>query len=64
MTRRIKVRSDAKMVTLQGELVRNEGEPVELCGIATTDPGVVQWVKLDDVRELLIAVADLSEVAS
>lgn len=62
--RRVKVRSDRKMVTLQGQLVRHDGEPVELFGVATTDPGNVQAVKFDDGRELLIAVSDLSEVAS
>lgn len=59
---RVKVRSDRKMVTLQGQPVHHDGEPVELFGVATTDPGNVQAVKFDDGRELLVAVRDMELV--
>jgi len=59
---RVKVMSNRKMVTLQGQPVHHDGEPVELFGVATTDPGNVQAVRFDDGRELLVAVRDMEFV--
>lgn len=59
---RVKVRSDRKMVTLQGQPVHHDGEPVELFGVATTGAGNIQAVKFDDGRELLVAVRDMELV--
>lgn len=58
----IRVLSTHKMVTLQGDVVRHEGEPVLLCGVAD-ERGEVACVKLDDGRELLIAREHLEVVS-
>lgn len=56
--RRVKVMSNCKMVSLQGQPVRHEGEPVEMFGVSSM-PGPVHAVKFDDGRELLVAHEDI-----
>jgi len=60
--RRVKVRSDVKMVSMHGERIRNEGEPVDLFGHTVIVGSGVQAVQMDDGRELLIAMHDLEVV--
>lgn len=61
--RRVKVRSDVKMVSLQGERIRNDGEPVDLFGHTVIVGSGVQAVQMDDGRELLIAMQDMEVVS-
>lgn len=60
---RVQVWSDRKMVTLQAAVVPvPEGDPVLLFGETDGRPGEVAVVRLDDGREVLIAVRDLEVV--
>lgn len=63
MRPRVRVWSNVKMVTLQGAIVRHDGEATLLEGVTDGLPGGVCAVKLDDGRELLIAREHLEAIA-
>lgn len=60
---RVKVRSDVKMVSMHGERIRNDGEPVDLFGHTVIVGSGVQAVQMEDGRELLIAMQDMEVVS-
>lgn len=63
--KRVSIPSDRKMVDPRtGKRLVHEGEPTALLGWATVSPGGVQYVQLDDGREVLVADADMTEVST